>query len=385
VDARSLRLHGPTCRTARPRCTSRTTAAACCPRRLSAGGGNQESNYAQCNSFGTAGWSEKNKEFWLFGGGHLATNLNPLVTARLNQSSPDWVAKDPGSTALLIQADYDRVSPSWDSSGYHTDGRPKSTHVYRGCNYLDGIDEFVLVGSGATNSVSAGHNEYPDVFGFPRAGAAWRAQNYWPVMPGSPSTPVVDTAECPDPAGTGVYVIRNGSQLFRLDAATRAWSTIGPSVFHNWMGSQAPEADRMGAKTGQILAITIAGDYAVGTPYSLKYIDTTTGVETSIGLSGDAFPVFIATGLRPTNVVYAEANGKWYVTFCTDNGQFDSNPQPLYSITPTGSNTATVALVSVTGTQPTGGLRGGLYYSRDWKCLLVYNGWARPIQALRLV
>jgi hypothetical protein len=362
-------------------------------------GAGQGAFYEQMDSFGGPTWSEKNKEVWFFGGGHSATNMNPLIKAVLATDTPSWVSVNGGSSLATVQSDWDASAPPnyaggtfntpWNNTGYYSDGKPKSSHGYRNNQYVDGIDEFLSVGLASCGSPTLGVLQRSDVVGFPRNGSAWRAAAYWPNLPsqGSGNEPA-DQCVCQASDGSGVFRIDTaGGLLWKLTGATKTWANVG-GTFHNWMGQ---DFSRMGANTsGIILGIAIVGDPTTNA-YSLRYINYVTGTEVSVTPSGAAFPT-AAQGYRCVDVVWLDATGKWYLAFNSDPNTFSGTSGGygvswrLFSVQPTGSNTATVTEITTTGTAPSfGGTRRGLYASNDWKCLLAYDGYGQPLKALRVL
>ena len=146
--------------------------------------------------------------------------------------------------------------------------------------------------------------------------------------------------------------------------------------------SRSASSIRMACSANGVICVIRSIDGPIN-PYSLAFIDASTGVESAVTIAGPAFPN--PASFEPVEMVWADAAGKWYVAFHNDPGTGRGSPWSLYSITPTSAGTATVALVSTTGTAPSwGGIRRGLYYSRDWKCLIAYDGYPNPLRVLRV-
>jgi hypothetical protein len=237
-------------------------------------GAGQGSNYQQCDSFGGPAFSQKLNEIWQFGGGHSATNMNPLTKLSLNAASPAWVAVDTGSTSALMTTDWANTA-TWNLSNFQSDGRPKSTHTYRNNQFFDNVTELVVMGFGAMNSPTTGNLNLRASAGFPLGGSAWRPAGYWPPMPteSSGSSGAIEACVCRVPDGSGAYLIQDGNQLRLLDCLTRAYTVIGPAQFHSWIGGNN---SRMGCNsTTTICAIAMIG----GPPadYSIRFIDTRPG------------------------------------------------------------------------------------------------------------
>jgi hypothetical protein len=340
------------------------------------------SSYTSQWDYGGVAYSPNNHEMWLFGGGHDGTTINALSRWNLGTSSPS-VSMMCAPTPVAIRAsDWAAGDGPWAASAYHTAGsgaeaRPKSAHAYQNNRYFDDIDEFVSVGLAAVDTPGASVTRYFSVPAFPRSGTAWRASGYFPDIENAgtygPQNAVV--FESYDRAS--VYYAGKNSPLYRLTSAgvkTTIGSGVGDVYSARGAARSATEA-------------LIAGGTDVANPqgYRAKFVNLTTGVATTVTVSGYAWP----TDFQYGGIVWVDSLNKYVALLVSSNGAAtDPNVTGLRVVTlePTGASSMTATNVTLTGTAPTflHAVYGNLSYDPAYSVLLIAANEAQNLFAIKV-
>ena len=322
-------------------------------------------------------YSPKNRELYMFGGGHNATSINALSRWNLGKNTPDMTLVSAPTSIAIRKAEYANT-PQYNTSGYWSDGRPRSPHGYRNLQVLDSIDEVVCV------TLSAGDHPTLDAYswnvtaGFPRGGSAWRPNGYWPGVPDDPGQSLgIEMLTFPSYDQSAVYFTRGGGPLRRLDGATRAITQIGTSAV-NWSYTA-----RGAARPDSSIALIVGGNEST-TGWRARFIDLTTGVQTPAVVSGYAWPA----GLEYHDMVWVPVIEK-FVALLYNRSYLDDQvvrDVRLITLQPTGGANLVAALVPVAGAAPTtsGGWVRGLYWDPALSVLILGNGPTNPLKAIRV-
>jgi hypothetical protein len=308
----------------------------------------ESSDYNTQWDFGGVAYSPKNHELWLFGGGHNGTTINALSRWSLGTSSPSvsmMCAPTPVATRL---ADWNAGAATWEAAAFHTAGggaeaRPKSPHAYLNNRYFDDIDEFISLGLAAVDNPSGAVTRYFACPSFPRSGSAWRAQGYFPDIENAGTYGPQNACVFESYDRAAVYYAGYNSPLYKITSAG-VKSTIGSSLGDVYRAH--------GCAQSLTQALTVGGtDASNPQGYRAKFINLTTGVATTVTVSGYAWPA----NFQYFGLVWSSTPGK-YIALLLDEGA--GNPISIdglriVTLEPTGASTMTAANVTLTGTAPT--------------------------------
>lgn len=180
-----------------------------------------------------SGMAVKNSgsELWIYGGGHNDYAGNEPYTLRLQNDSPAWLRRrDP--------------TASVNNSGvsHQSDGRPTSRHTYWHLQFINSLNRMVTVGGAAYYEPSGG-TSFPSVDAFNPDTNDWLAANTYASGPSGFQS--VGQAMCKD-SSENVWVQNpNGSgDLYRWNAATQTWTTIGSRSTYNYDAPLAHDSTR---------------------------------------------------------------------------------------------------------------------------------------------
>jgi hypothetical protein len=308
----------------------------------------ESSDYNTQWDFGGVAYSPKNHEMWLFGGGHNGTTINALSRWNLGTSSPSvsmMCAPTPVATRL---ADWNAGAATWEAAAFHTAGggaeaRPKSPHAYLNNRYFDDIDEFISLGLAAVDNPSGAVTRYFACPSFPRSGSAWRTQGYFPDIENAGTYGPQNACVFESYDRAAVYYAGYNSPLYKITSAG-VKSTIGSSLGDVYRAH--------GCAQSLTQALTVGGtDASNPQGYRAKFINLTTGVATTVTVSGYAWPA----NFQYFGLVWSSTLGK-YIALLLDEGT--GNPISIddlriVTLEPTGASTMTAANVTLTGTAPT--------------------------------
>lgn len=372
--------------------TGRTVPAAT-PRVYGSGG------YAAIPANGGWCWSIKNKEGWIIGGGHAATDLNVTAKFRAGQESPDFCiasAMTPYTTRLADFQASDTLTKLSHSAGSGFSVKPFAFHPYRQITYSDVLDEFIVM-SQPNIDPGPSHTEVGvwssvQQMSMPRTAdeslggnGNWRALNYWP------NSPYADSTNRPtSQSGTGenlaVYsrdgryayrIFGSNSPLWEEDLVAHTRRQVTASVV-DWASYAHGDINPALGTAGALIWIS---DHSPDqTQWYLQKIDLATGVQTAITISGvarnDASVAGSAWGLN-----WVDHLGVYTVL------QVNGAGHRLVKMTPTnGGHTAmTASAVAMTGTAPIDtDFRRYMAYDPDWQDLIVTDGPTRPWKRIHL-
>ena len=316
----------------------------------------------------------------MLGGGHAATTINAVSRWNLNQDLPDvTLVSAPSSEAsrnTYLQ------NEDWRTTSYLPDGKPASPHSYRNNWYCDGADEFVSFGIAGTATgyptASGGNAGSFDIAALTRAGT-WRAEGYYGDVTYSGGGATNRGPRMGSDDGTTMYYW-NGPQgdaqvdLRKFVHSTNTHTTIGASVIPYYS---------MQADGGSGTALVIGGANS-SAGWQAKFVTLSTAATVDVTVSGDS----ISSGYDLFEVTWCESHGYYLCIWV-------NNPSALFggtitsmivaTITPTGSNTATASIKTMTGTAPasTGGWRGA-WYDPTFDCVIFSPGPSHLLKAFKV-
>lgn len=315
----------------------------------------------------------------MFGGGHAGTTINAVTRWNLNQETPT-VTMVSAPTAVATRNTY-LQDETWRTTAYHTDGKPSSPHSYGNNAYLDAIDEFISFGIAETatgyptaNGGSAGSR---DVAALQRAGT-WRAENYYTDIPVGanvqPRGPRISSLD-----GTAIYYWDGPDADTTIDlrkwvASTDTYSTIGASVI--------PYYSRQCEGSGGVALVMGGANSSAG--WQAKFVTLSSGATVSVTVGGDSIP----TGLGCVGVTWCESLGHYVAVWVTESVIFTGGTLSsivVATITPTGSDTATAAIQTMTGTAPTVvNSRGGVYFDPLFQAVIMVQSATLPVKVFKV-
>lgn len=314
--------------------------------------------------------------FSLYGGHSSGINDNSVKTVRLD-------ADVPSVTTRLAASDTTGLATDGSDAYMPSDGRPVCRHTYHSVHWVPEVSGYMVGGcywgSGGTNDTWP----YIDVFEPSGAsGGDWRdvpGPSAWASTPAAPGGLNAALLSVRNPA-TGLWYSTVNQSTPRLDIFnpnTNAWTTATLSgATHYSGGGSAWDTSR-----GKIYNLCSSGWFAGSSTINSVQI-TTAGVVTAITLSGSALSQFTTAvpNFMYSAMEYDEArdcfyfyNGQTYYSSVPGNGSGERGA--VYVITPNGTTTWDISLLSTSGTPPPswgqGGVCGRMKYIPRWNCLIV--------------
>lgn len=303
------------------------------------------------------------------GGGHTSGQWlsdNRVSTLRLDVSSPAWVDRLGASDAT-----------GWDSAGTDTDpyfpsdGRPVPRHTYSTPQWVPSLGGYIF---GGTYSGSDGSGSIPAYSLFVPSGDSggdWESfgESLFEATPAG-----VEIFACAQDADGILYSPAKDNRIagYKLNPSTRAWST--------WYSAASPLTT-----FGQIAYDSTRGNFFQLAPLSWSsptsticaFQITTGGTRTAIGFSSSAawteFQSASAQMYSPWMVYDADADRFYFYNGTT--GSLSGQGQKVYVITPNGTTTWDMSVMSVTGVTPgslgTAGVQNRWHYVPRWRCLFL--------------
>lgn len=104
---------------------------------------------------------------------------------------------------------------------YYADGRPTSSHTYYSLHGVESLNRVFRFGIGS--AWGDGNFQRPNVDAFNLATGDWDAANTWADVPGDTS---IGRGQCQD-AGTGNVYVSTATGVYRWEAATQTYTSIG--------------------------------------------------------------------------------------------------------------------------------------------------------------
>lgn len=345
----------------------------------------QKSYTAQWD-YSSPAYSRKNHEIWMFGGGHQATTINLVSKWSLHKEMPDVSVACAATPQAIRKANMLAFAKAEsDSKVYFQDGKPYAPHSYTNNQYSDATDEFISFGlagmmSPGTNFDGAGGGWSSNAIAALQRNGIWRADGYYP-----PSTASNEAEFKPSYGprflsadGMSIYYWLNsnaGNGLYQFSLATRT---------HRSVGGGLPQSGARHCDEGNGRALVL-GSGNSGGEWLAKFVNLSTGVFTSLTVSGDALPA---------------GRGIYDLTWCADKGYYVSvwfNSTAMYvadadisgitvaTITPTGASTAVASVKTMTGDGPAKfkAFRGA-FYDPAYGCVIVVTHHSLPVKAFRI-
>lgn len=326
-------------------------------------------------------YSVKNHEFWHFGGGHAGTTINILTKISLGNTPAVAVACQPSTESVRRTQALTNYTTYVANGPYFSDGKPYSPHSYYNNVYLDSTDEFVSfcvagVATSSDGSTMGGVTaDFYDLAAFQRSATTWRAADSLAdvaALSGVSRGPRVVSAD-----GSKVYYWAATGGLRVYNRTTNAHAVVG--------GTDTPPNDTstpgVSCNDGTDVSLHITRDSGSG--WQVKRCNLSTGVQTSVTVSGYALP----TGYQCVGVVWSPEASKYiavWVNSAAYNAPSGSVSSTLVTtLTMTGANTATAELKAMTGTGPTGcASYTGIGY--DYGCVLLNIDRRDPVKAIKV-
>lgn len=304
-------------------------------------------------------------------GGHSGNITNNEVqSVRLDVAAPAWVTR-------LSASD----STGWDSvngsPAYFADGRPVPRHTYVHGFWHTGLGGYIFGGSFAGSSGS-GATPGNDLF-VPSGDDAgdWVLSSDPDLLAERPSTH--QWIQCLTPGGDGFLHYNGTSYKWDWAADTYTlWSLSGDVVTLNRGGSAFDSLRNC------VVQIGGGGWFTQASGTRAVKIDWSTGVRTALSFNASAgLTDFEANAAKfvGTSLVYA-ADADCYYLYNGDTGSpvLTGQGAKVYKITPNGTATWDMEIVSVTGVTPAdepnnSGSYNKFFYVPRWRCLfLVVSG-----------
>ena len=338
-------------------------------------------SYSGINIFNGSAYSRKNHEFWLFGGGHQQTTNNVLTKTALGSDTPSVQLVCAPSTTTVRNGIFNRTT-YLAGNGYWPDGKPISPHSYLSNVYSDSRDEFFSVGlefvASSTDGTTIGGQaeSFYRIPAFKRGDANWQAPGTYADLPSNlqdsafiRSGPRVLSAD-----GTKIYHWPDGYGLYVFNLATNTHSAIG--------GTSARPSS-VCTNNGSDVSLHIDRS-TTGGPIVVKTCNLTTGVQTTLSVSGSTIP----NNMDCWGVEYIASLGK-YVAVWVDHAAFNTPGATVSSVViallTVSGNSVTVATQATTGSIPTKcGFFGGMGYDPTYGCVLLNMDPTQPIKAIKV-
>ncbi len=327
-------------------------------------------------------YSEKNHEFYLFGGGHAGTALNAVSRYLLGRNTPTVEFFSPASSAVVRNAWV--ADPGYLGTTYFPDGKGYSPHSYGTLAYSDFTDElltsFVAMGQGIPFQ---GAGWSAAAIGAVTREGVWRPAGYYPPHVPTPQG-TWRSRRCLSRDGKILYYWsypntgETTDNLWALNLETRSAAIVGPSV--NPTSYQHVAID----DSGTILSL---GSVDSGGQWLAKFIDSSTGAVTNVTVSGASMPA----GKGIYGLVWCSGQGYWLSLWMNAANVYDwvnpSGPLLFAKITKTGASTATAEIMTVAqGSGPFTRHRAykGLHYDPQYKCALLAVHPLDPVKAIKV-
>lgn len=341
-----------------------------------------DKNYIGCWAYSGPCYSRKRHEFWMFGGGHADSTINILTKVALNSDSPSVsMPCAPTTEANRRQRCLTEYLTYAAQGPRHVDGKPYSPHAYWNNLYLDASDEFISFALQATASSADGSNmtaspvNFLDVAAFPRDAANWSAVGTLADLPNVAG--VGRSARVVSADGTKVYYWADSGGLRVYNRTSNTHSTIGGT---------ATAPSEVACNNGADTSLHVVASSASG--WQVKTCDLSTGVQTTISVSGDALP----TTLSVWGLDYVDSLGAFVVLWVNADAYNGSPGAAANNVTTllvttlavTGSS-AVATNKTMTGTGPTHrtGFRG-VAYDPTYNCVLLMPAYDQPIKCFKV-
>ena len=309
-------------------------------------GGNYEAQWA----YGGVAYSPKNHELWMFGGGHDGTTINALSKWSIGSDSPSVSMVCAPTTVAARLSDWALGSSDYTSKAYHTETnpKPKSPHAYANNRYLDDVDEFLSFGLSNIDEPGGALFGSFKVAGFPRGGAQWRSDGYWPELNTTVGTYGVQSQlvfESYD--RSEIFYARNSTGLFKYTSAGVKTSIGGMSGVNAYGMKGAAESDSLALIAGGL-------ENNSGTGWRLWFMDLADGAVTAVTVAGTWPADYSNYGYH--GLVWVPSLSKYFALLASlTSSPTGTNIQGLrlFSITQTAADAVTASEIALTETPPT--------------------------------
>lgn len=340
-----------------------------------------DTTYSSLWNFCGTAYDQTNHEITHFGGGHAQSFINITTRWNLNQNTPSITVASAQTSASDRKTRFDAfVNTEYDNRQYFADGKPYSSHTYNNLQIVDG--EIIVFGFGFMASPGTGGDGAgggwggDDIAGLPRGGA-WRAESYYTDLPVTAFYgPRFTTQD-----GTTVYYWENNppTQLRKWVRSNDMHTNVGASALTSFYSRQAEDG------AGRALSL---GSENTGGVWQAQYIDLATGTPTPVTVSGDSIP----SGRGIYGLVWCPAQGYWLAVFFNNaalypiSGANAISAVTVATITPTGSDTATASVKTMTGADVPVACRAwhGLHFDPTFGVALLVTDLAQPVLAFKV-
>lgn len=281
-------------------------------------------------------------------GGHGDSSDNRVTSLDLSQATPAWTIQIAASASVQTNVEY------------YADGKPASRHGYAYALYISQRSRVMMFGA---RGLYGNGNDGLKVASHTVSGTwAWDAEGTFAASPLG-----YGTVRDPD---TG-NVMTNGGRLW--DQAANTWSTLG-GFTGGWRYPVAYDSTR-----GKFFALQWGDggpDSASTGVFAQQF--TKAGVGTTISFNASsAYTQFQADGPRYAGMDYDPMNDcfLFYAGQTFSGGSVASNvPTRIYKITPNGTSTWDMSLLTVTGDTPANVVAGGSGINGRWRYIPALSG-----------
>lgn len=336
-------------------------------------------NYQVQWSYSGPAYSRARHEVYFFGGGHAGTTNNIVARWNLGKESPDMTMVCAPTSVANRNAWL--IAEDWMTTGYHVDGKPAAPHSYYNNIYSDSTDEFIsfgIAGIATGYPIASGTTaSFRDVAALQRDGT-WRAADYYTDITYTKSItyrgPRVESSD-----GSVIYYWDGDPQAPTTDfrkfvLATNTHSTVGASVIPFYSSQADTGAGYIGVIGGEGSA---AG-------WQVSFVTVSSGATVSVTVSGDS----ISSGLSCFDCDWCADHGYFVTVWINSSALFGGAAVStilVATITPTGANTATASVKTMTGTAPTMA-RGwhGLYYDPVFDAVVMVTDHSQALKIFKV-